>query len=102
MAKEQTTGFSERVLWYSLYGGYDEKAGGVPVRVSLPYAFTPQARELINRASTFLHAIKSINVEKLRPEAIEAKWTEEILKERGLKAPIGEVRALPDSQAPKP
>ena len=23
MAKEQTTGFSERVLWYSLYGSYD-------------------------------------------------------------------------------
>ena len=37
----------------------------------------------------------------MRPEAIEAKWTEEILKERGLKAPIGQVKALPASQAPK-
>jgi NitT/TauT family transport system substrate-binding protein len=101
IVKEQTTGFSERVLWYSLYGKYDENAGGVPVRVHLPYTFTPQARELINRATKFLHTIKSINVDKLRPEAIEAKWTEDILRERGLKAPVGEVRALPDSQAPK-
>src|SRR6266704_4490844 len=28
MAKEQTTGFGERVLWYSLYGSYDPNAGG--------------------------------------------------------------------------
>ena len=101
MAKEQTTGFSERVLWYSLYGNYDVKAGGHPVRNYMHYTFTPQARELISRAATFLYSIKSINVEKLRPEAIEAKWTEEILKERGLKAPVGEVKALPDSQAPR-
>jgi NitT/TauT family transport system substrate-binding protein len=102
MAKEQTTGFSERVLWTSLYGRHADSAGGSEVRNIMHYTFTPQARELINRASAFLHSIKSINVPKLRPEAIEAKWTEEILKERGLKAPIGEVRALPTSQAPKP
>ena len=101
MAKEQTTGFGERVLWYSLYGTYDEKAGGQPVRNQLHYGFTPETRELLTRATTFLHSIKSINVDKMRPEAVESKWTEDILKERGLKAPIGQVRALPDSQAPK-
>ncbi len=101
MAKEQTTGFNERVLWFSLYGSYDAAAGGQPVRNILHYSFTPEARELINRAAAFLHSVKSINVEKLRPEAIESKWTEDILKERGLKAPIGNVRALPDAQAPK-
>jgi NitT/TauT family transport system substrate-binding protein len=101
MAKEQTTGFSERVLWYSLYGTYDPSAGGSPVRAYLPYTFTPDTRELISRASEFLFSIKSINVEKLRADAIEPQWTEEILKARGLKAPIGEVKALPDSQAPK-
>ena len=101
MAKEQTTGFSERVLWYSLYGTYDPSSGGSAVRAYLPYAFTPDARELIDRASEFLFSIKSINVDKLRADAIEPQWTEQILKERGLKAPIGEVKALPDAQAPK-
>ena len=101
MAKEQTTGFPERVLWYSLYGTYDPNAGGHPTRNYLHYTFTPDTRELITRAATFLHSVKSINVDKIRPEAIDAKWTEEILKERKLKAPIGEVKALPDAQAPK-
>jgi len=101
MAKEQTTGFGKRELWYALYGSYPASAGGHPVRNSFHFTFTPEVRELITRAATFLHAIKSINVETLRPEAIEAKWTEEILTERGLKAPIGQVKALPASQAPK-
>ena len=101
MAKEQTTGFSERVLWYSLYGSYSADSGGHPVRNYLHFSFTPQTRELLSRATTFLHSIKSINVDKMRPEAVEAQWTEEILKERNLKAPIGEVKALPDAQAPK-
>ena len=101
MAKEQTTGFSERSLWFSLYGTYPAASGGWPVRNQLHYTFTPEARELIARAATFLHSIKSISTEKIRPEAIESKWTEDILKERGLKAPIGQVKALPESQAPK-
>jgi NitT/TauT family transport system substrate-binding protein len=101
MAKEQTTGFSERVLWFSLYGSYPPTFGGAPVRNYMHYTFTPEARELIKRAAAFLHSIKSINVEQVRPEAIQASWTEEILKERGLKAPIGEIKAQPDAQAPK-
>jgi NitT/TauT family transport system substrate-binding protein len=101
MAKEQTTGFSEKVLWNSLYGRYPDAAGGGDMRNMMHYTFTPEARELISRAAAFLHSIKSINTEKVRPEAIESKWTEEILKERGLKAPIAEVKALPASQAPK-
>src|SRR5512134_189244 len=101
MAKEQTTGFAERVLWYSLYGSYDEKAGGSPVRNQLHYTFTPETRELIKRASAFLYSIKSINVAELRPEAIDASWSEQVLKERNVKAPIGNVSGLPDAQAPK-
>jgi NitT/TauT family transport system substrate-binding protein len=101
MAREQTTGFSERALWYSLYGTYPQASGGSPVRNQLHYTFTPETRELIKRAATFLHSIKSINVEQVRPEAIDASWTEQVLKERNVKAPIGEVKGLPDGQAPK-
>jgi NitT/TauT family transport system substrate-binding protein len=89
------------VLWFSLYGSYPPTFGGAPVRNYMHYTFTPEARELIKRAAAFLHSIKSINVEQVRPEAIQASWTEEILKERGLKAPIGEIKAQPDAQAPK-
>ncbi len=101
MAKEQTTGFSERALWYSLYGNYPASDGGTPTRVILAYTFTPQARALITKASAFLYSIKSINTEALRPEAVMPEFTEQILKARGLKAPIGDVKALPDASAPK-
>ncbi len=49
----------------------------------------------------FLHTIKTINVDKLRPDAIMPQFTEQVLKERGLKAPIGDVVAFPDADAPK-
>ena len=99
MAKEQTTGFSEKVLWNSLYGRYPDAAGGGEMRNTMHYTFTPR-RASYRPGGDVLYSIKSISAEKMRPEAIEAKWTEEILKERGLKAPIAEVKALPASQRP--
>lgn len=101
MAKEQTTGFSDRALWYSLYGTYGAETGGTKTRINLHYAITPQARELIDKATAFLFSIKSINVEKLRADAVMPEFAEQVLKERNLKAPIGDVVALPDAQAPK-
>jgi sulfonate transport system substrate-binding protein len=101
MAKAQTTGFSERALWYSLYGTYDADQGGTKTRLNLPYTFTPKAMDLIGKATVFLHSIKTINVDKLRPEAVMPEFTEAILKERNLTAPIGDVVALPSSDAPK-
>lgn len=98
MAVAQTTGFSEKVMWMSLYGEYPQSQGGDPVRISYPYAFTPPSVELINRASKFLYSIKSINVEQLRPDAVMPQFTEEILKERNLKAPVAEIKATPPSQ----
>jgi NitT/TauT family transport system substrate-binding protein len=97
MAKEQTTGFSDKVLWKSMYGSYPDTVGGTPDRNIMHYTITPEAQELISRAAAFLHEIKSINVPKLRPEAVMPQFTQEILKERGLKAPLGTVKAQPDS-----
>ena len=101
MAKEQTTGFSARVLWNSLYGRYPDAVGGGEVRNTMHYTFTPEVRELILRAAAFLHSINRIDTESVRPEAIDATWTEQILKERGAEAPIGQVKALPPAQAPR-
>ncbi len=101
MAKGETTGFSDKALWYSLYGTYSPNEGGTKTRVNLHYGITPEARSLIDKATAFLFSIKSINVEKLRPEAVMPEFAEAVLKERGIKAPIGDVNALPDTQAPK-
>ncbi len=94
MAAAQTTGFSEKALWMSLYGQYPESQGGTPIRNSLNFAFTPETMDLISKSAVFLQSIKSINVDKLRPEAVVPDLAAAVLKERGLKAPVGEVKAM--------
>jgi NitT/TauT family transport system substrate-binding protein len=96
MALEQTTGFTQRALWYSAYGTYPKSEGGTTTRIMLPYAFTPEAKDLIGKAAKFLVEIKSIKAD-IRPDAVMPAFTEEILKKRNLTVPVGEVKALPDS-----
>lgn len=97
MVKDQTTGFTEKVLWTSLYGEYPETQGGTAVRLQLPYTISPEASALIKKAAAFLYSVKSINTPTLRADAVMPQFTEAILKERGLKSPIGVVKALPAS-----
>jgi len=97
MAEEQTTGFSQEVLWKAMVGSTPVLQGGTPVRNELAFAITPKAKALIDKATVFLHSIKTIKVDTLRDNAIMTGFTEEILKERGLKAPVGKKWAQRDS-----
>ena len=96
MAAGQTTGFPEKALWASAFGQTPKSEGGSDVRISLAYGFTPDAKELIQKASKFLVEIKSIESE-IRPEAVMPEFTADILRERGLTAPVGKVTAQPDT-----
>ena len=97
MALAQTTGFTDKSLWASLFLHYPENEGGVAVRSVLTYGFNPEIMDLINKSASFLFSIKSISVEKLRPEAVMPEFAEAVLKERGVKSPVGEVKARPIS-----
>ena len=94
--KSRITGFSDKSLWRALYGSYSEPEGGHGVRLYLPYTFTKDVMDLMARGMTFLNANKVLSVDKLRPDAVMPQFTEEILKERGLKAPLGAVKSLPN------
>jgi len=94
MAASQTTGFTEKALWASAFGQTPKSEGGTDIRITLPYGFTPEANELIQKASKFLVEIKSIQSE-IRPEAVVPQFTADILKAHNLTAPVGEVKALP-------
>jgi len=96
MALGQTTGFQQKSLWASAFGSTPKAEGGTDIRINLAYGFTPEALDLIKKASAFLVEIKSIPT-GIRPEAVQPQFTADILKARGLKAPVGEVKAQPDS-----
>jgi len=98
MANGQATGFSEKMLWSSMYGKNAAEAGGAAVRLTMPFTITPEVATLISNATTFLFSIKSINVEKLRPEAVMPEFTQAILKERGLTSPVGKVVAQDEKE----
>lgn len=94
IAMAQTTGFPREAMARALYGKYADQTQAV--RFTMPFTFTTPTRDLITKATAFLHEIKTINVDKLRPEAVMSEFTEAILKERKLKAPIGQVPVLAD------
>lgn len=94
--KARITGFSDSSLRRALYGSYSDLEAGSKVRLHQPYTFTKEVKDLIERGMTFLKANKVLDIDKLRPDAVVPEITEGILKERGLTAPIGDVKALPN------
>jgi NitT/TauT family transport system substrate-binding protein len=95
MAKAQTTGFEESVLWQAIYGRRD--GGAEPeLRLSLPFAFDASSLEHIKRATAFLHEIKSIDVAELPADAVVSRFADEVLRERGASQPVGIVYAQND------
>ncbi len=98
MATQQATGFTEKMMWAAMFGKYAEDSGGAAVRLTLPYTLTPEVQAQIANSASFLLSIKSINVDKLRPEAVMPEFTQAILKERGLSTPIGKVSAMAESE----
>lgn len=91
--RSHITGFSEKALWMALYGSYPEAVGGTQARLKLPFVFNSETDENVRKGTAFLRANKAIHVDQLRSEAIVRNYAEQLLKERGLKSPIGEVRA---------
>jgi NitT/TauT family transport system substrate-binding protein len=94
MAVKQTEGMSKKALWYSLFGDKSNAGGGVVTNVQ-EYIFTDRAKTLANQSIAFLHKIKKVPQPKLRDGAIMDEVARQILKERGLKAPLGEIKGQP-------
>jgi NitT/TauT family transport system substrate-binding protein len=94
LAAQYATGFTDKTLWRSLYAKYPDATGST--RLTLPYTITPDVTALIASTTAFLFSAKSINVEKLRPEAVMPEFTQQILKERGLSAPVARIATIDD------
>lgn len=97
LVMQQTTGFPEKALWSALYAPYPASQGGTKVRMELPFVFSPEVLSLLEKGTSFLYANKAINTERLRPDAVMPQFAQEVLKERGMISPIGEVPALSEA-----
>jgi NitT/TauT family transport system substrate-binding protein len=97
LAKTQTNGFNEKELWQAVFGAYPANSGGGPVRLTLPFGFSKDSLALIAKDAAFLYSVKSIDVPKLADDAILPDFTAELLKERKLNAPVGEIKASPET-----
>ena len=94
MAVKQTECHSKKVMWYSLYGDKSANGGG-PISNIQEFVFTDRVMTLVNAATAFLHKNKKVPDAKLRDGAIMDSVAREILKARGLKAPLGEIKGQP-------
>lgn len=90
MAEAQTEQIDKEVLHAALYKG---PAGSN--KVTLDFAITDNAKQLIKDATKFLYSLdkKPAAAEEVRPEAIMGQFAEDVLKERGVTAPVGKIDA---------
>jgi len=90
MAEAQTEQIDKKVLWAALYAG---PAG--TTKLTLDFAITERAQNLIKAATAFLYSLprKPAAAETVREDGIMPDFASEVLKERGLTAPVGEIKA---------
>jgi len=94
MADDQTEGIKRKVLWASLYR--DE---GRVNKLTLDFIFNPKVKNMLKASTAFLAKKKKFGKRKeLRPESVWDGMARKILKERGLKSPLGKIDGVPLSQ----
>lgn len=56
-------------------------------------------KKLLDDATAYLYSLpqKPAAEEKIRPDAMQFQFAEELMKERGLSAPLGEIKTRPMS-----
>jgi NitT/TauT family transport system substrate-binding protein len=100
MAAKNTQGFSKEVLWMSMAGKYPKSMGGGDVRNIMYYGFDKDVMNMISDATAFLHEIKVLPIAELPKDLIDTKWTDEILKKRGLTEPLAKIEAQDPTKYP--
>ena len=93
---EYARGVPADALRLALYGAYPEKQGGSAVRLTFPFIFSTQAMSAVRDALKLAQGPGPQPAGELRGEAIQSGFAEELLRARGLKSPLGEVRARAD------
>jgi NitT/TauT family transport system substrate-binding protein len=100
MAEKQTEQIDRKVLWASLYGENPKNAGGGDVRVQLDFIINDRVRGLLDEATKFLNSLpnKPAASPQIRENGVDDSVARQVLEARGLKSPVGVIKALPESE----
>lgn len=101
MVKSQTQGITVTMAWFSIYGSVPAARGGSPLRDTKPFLITDEVRKHVDSTYTFLHQVKVIDVDKAPGGAIDDSIARGVVKSNGASTPLGVIRPLDVSQAPK-
>jgi NitT/TauT family transport system substrate-binding protein len=97
----QTTGITPAMSWFSIFGAIPANCGGAPERDTKPFVFTPDVHKLLDGTYTFLYAAKVINVDRAPQGAIDDSLARLVVAEAKAPLPLGVIKPLDASQAPK-
>jgi NitT/TauT family transport system substrate-binding protein len=101
IVKSQTKGISVPMAWYSIYGAVPAERGGSPLRDTKPFVFDDSVRAHLAETYTFLYGAKVIDVDKAPAGAIDDSLAREVAKSSGIALPLGVIKPLDVSKAPK-
>jgi len=101
IVKAQTEGITAKMAWFSLFGRVPDDRGGSAIRDTKPFVFSADVKSHLDSTYAFLHQAKVIDVDKAPEGAIDDAMAQAVLKEAGTRSPLGEIKALDASKAPK-
>lgn len=96
MAEAQTEQIDKKVLWGALYGS-DSAPGSV--KLELDFIINDRVKSLLNDATAFLYSLpnKPAAAATIRDGGVDDSIARKVLEKRGLKSPLGVVKAQPMS-----
>ena len=94
LAAAQTSGFDAIDLWQGLYGRQAELDGGSTLRLSLPFAFTPQVMQALSEANAFVQGAGVTARPALRTAAVRPEFAQRTLSEFDAAGTRREIAAL--------
>ncbi|MCB1520780.1 MAG: nitrate ABC transporter substrate-binding protein [Hyphomicrobiaceae bacterium] len=96
MAESQTEQIDKKVLWGAMYGS--DVAPGT-VKLQLDFIVTDRVQSLLNDATAFLYSLpkKPAAAAKIREGGVDDSIARKVLEKRGLKSPLGVIKAQPMS-----
>ena len=100
MVAKYASGMPKRALWYSIYGEIPKEVGGTKEREWKPFIYDKKVMKNITDVYKFLYKEKRTLIDEPLPKTIDDSIARKVLKERGLKSPIGVIKGQPPSKDP--